>query len=1704
MIFQTNNDNTGIITFLQARKLAEQELTATIQQKQAILATDAVALKTYEVEVAKGTVSTERFAVIMKGASTEAQNYAVSTKGATGSTQAFVMNQQKTINALKNTEKASLSASLGIKALNIALNMGAMLAFSLVVKAVTWTLDTAITTLEEQKEKVDECASAYESAQTELSSITSELESQTQAMNDLLAKDKLTYAEKGQLEELQQITKELQIQKDIADRKEFQSQKDLAIESAKLVNKQYGKESASIDKINEYQLYNDGMIGKLIIDPNNLSTMIAGYREVNEALEEAYSSNNEDDIEYFKNLTDEVSSSIWNIVDSLSAQQSNMQDYYNTIKDTPYEDLTTDQKLVVDAYRKTADEIKLIYSELDPNAWNDIEISNIFNTSDIEKTKDELIEMAKSGELTPETIASYKNLNDAISGSEIFLKNGQTAAQVFCDEIYACTEAKNELNSENSNEPPIFSLSDESITTAIDDFQKKIKTLQNAISDFQNNAEFDKTDLFQEFPELIHQSDNLESAIENLMQNALEELLETLNNPPDELRRELEKLVTVISVDTKQAVEDNLSSYRELYNILHMVQAGENIQQNVLATLINKYGDLAGAVVRTTDGYTLEEKAVTTLINKYVESSNTAIAAQIDITKQTIDNIKARISAYQTETRALNELVAAQTRQYQTIGEYLSAKGNGNVLDQNAIRDASARFGADAVSSYVDYIKNGGASQIKELEDAEAYLEKLKKSLKSPLESKSSSSSESSSSKSTSEIDWMTNSINNLQSAVDGLEQSFNNAKGIKNQKKALKELNKELHTLRDSYYSLTDNSDTVYGEYSKRYKGSLSQLGSNSASIKAKIEAGDIFDLSEFSSDTAELINAAIDAWNGMTDSKNKYIELGVQLEENSVKLIQMDIDAISSKMDLANIKLDSSVSDDRKLKIYDDLAKKTEEYYIKKLELAKLEEDSVQYDSLKVEKANALKDIEEEKLEIIRKQNDAVVDGIDRQINNINTSVELNGGKYLSSDYDNLLLLNEQKMAQLLSNYNRELTNLSDLRAAIGENSAEYREQKSRVDSIADSIDDCKINSKEWTKALLELPIKEIETSVKNLNEQLSGVKDSMSDVEQMISGATAYIKQEIEDQQKLKNVIQEQLDNLKNSNSEHERAIALQKAQYELDRAYKQKTTKVYRDGQGFVYEQSQSAIRTAQENLNKANYDIAIAALEKQLDYYDEIIEELQEVQDKWSYLTGKAQEFLDIQVAISKLGIDKILSGDGIDTYTDYYTALLKNQNALEESVASLEDLQVRLEDIVDMYHMGMIDASQATSLLRDALAGVYGAINTETGESTAASIQNIINRIKELNGINFTFDELILRISDVFTEFQQANYEDIDTFAGKISNLIEQFYKLESAGDVTAISDWLSSIKDLGGSDFIDAETIVDIIDLYRQTVSAASDTSAAADIVEETANNVETTVDTEKKKVNEAISDVEEDAKKGEEIISSLSEKIDLILSKLDELSSSEFMAKFSQEQLVQAESFTSQLENCFSSMAENIASNISSVFNNLNSELSRIASEAASTASSIHSMVSNANLKASELQTTKNQVAAITTSNTSNTIKQTSTGKFTMMKYHDGIENGLVGGKPEKVLQTAALDKLETNEIPALLEIDEAVLTRFQQNNIVENMKKSFTAGLNFIPQRDTSSINMQFGNINVTEVDNGQEVVDYLVSNLKPRIQQVLSKR
>ncbi|MCI8281247.1 MAG: hypothetical protein HFI76_06045 [Lachnospiraceae bacterium] len=336
--------------------------------------------------------------------------------------------------------------------------------------------DTLTVSVKEQKEKMEDSMSAYKDAKSELSNIITELENQEQAMNDLLTKENLTYAEQGQLEELQAITRELRIQKDLAEKEEGRAQKEVAKDASDLFNKQFGKYDISENAISKYE--NIDSISNLALDNNDISAVIAGYNKANESLEKAYASKNQEGIDYFKSLTENFKDSIFETAQELQEQQSNIADYYNTIKGISYDDLTNEQKGIVDSYHSISDAIELIYQQLDPNTWKSMQIENVFDTEGIEKTKEELLEMVKAGEFDENTLQSYPKLSAALEQNKVSaseLRNelkalAEAEANVKGDPISFSSRFKNLWDSEifSSARSDLISLSKEAGITGND------------------------------------------------------------------------------------------------------------------------------------------------------------------------------------------------------------------------------------------------------------------------------------------------------------------------------------------------------------------------------------------------------------------------------------------------------------------------------------------------------------------------------------------------------------------------------------------------------------------------------------------------------------------------------------------------------------------------------------------------------------------------------------------------------------------------------------------------------------------------------------------------------------------------------------------------------------------------------------------------------------------------------------------------------------------------------------------------------------------------------------------------------------------------------------------------------------------------------------------------------------------------------------
>lgn len=446
--------------------------------------------------------------------------------------------------------------------------------------------DALTVSVEEQKEKMEDSLSAYNDAKSELENITTELDNQKQAMDELLGKEKLTYAEKGQLEELQQITEELRIQKDLAEKEESRTQKEVASDAATLFKKQFGKYDISDEAIDEYQT-NANATGNnaiLVSDENDLSAMIAGYKQFNDLLDEAYGEKNQEDIDHFTSLTEDLKDSIFSTAQDLQTQQDNISDYYNTIKNVPYDELTSDQKEVVDAYTAISNAIALIYKELDPNSWNEMQIDKLFTTDGIEKTKDELVEMAKEGTLDESTIQSYSKLNSTLEDSNMILNDGQSAASALCDEMYALADAEDDVQSSKLNETPISSTD---ILTQVQALSDGLDQLDKIYADVYNKEDFDWSSILN--------NDGFKEAFGNMTnvteeyKNAYNDFIKTISNNPSDLyacQSAFDNLATAY-IQNKGAL-DNLTDSEKQAAITMLEQMGiANAEEVVTAQIAN-------------------------------------------------------------------------------------------------------------------------------------------------------------------------------------------------------------------------------------------------------------------------------------------------------------------------------------------------------------------------------------------------------------------------------------------------------------------------------------------------------------------------------------------------------------------------------------------------------------------------------------------------------------------------------------------------------------------------------------------------------------------------------------------------------------------------------------------------------------------------------------------------------------------------------------------------------------------------------------------------------------------------------------------------------------------------------------------------------------------------------------------------------------
>lgn len=390
-------------------------------------------------------------------------------------------------------------------------------------------------------------------------------------------------------------------------------------------------------------------------------------------------------------------------------------------------------------------------------------------------------------------------------------------------------------------------------------------------------------------------------------------------------------------------------------------------------------------------------------------------------------------------------------------------------------------------------------------------------------------------------------------------------------------------------------------------------------------------------------------------------------------------------------------------------------------------------------------LKDLKQTQNDLAQAKLDNIIGSLENDITDIQNQIdeaESMGLNATQAQYEQMI----SKSGDLIDQYEEKLRGLyielNNLKLTGETDSDRYYKVADAIQECEDSISQCRQNQNEWNKAILELPIEYIEKANDKLNDQLSDLENQQSNYDSAINGVVSHLQDLIDAQEELKeqaeeaaqaqidaaqeqiDALQDQLDALQKTNDERKQQLELEQAQYNLERARNQKTTRIYREGQGFVYEADQDAIRDAQDAYDDAVYNKQVSDIEDQMDElqdkieeieksrdelletYDEEINRLQEIMDSWNGIVDAIQKAKDMAMADDILGKgwqDRVPGGDtsDIDNMTGKYEQNDKKQTWVEKQIEDNNKLIDSVNEYIEAWQQGEISIREARESIND-------------------------------------------------------------------------------------------------------------------------------------------------------------------------------------------------------------------------------------------------------------------------------------------------------------------------------------------------------------------------------------------------------------------
>ena len=325
-----------------------------------------------------------------------------------------------------------------------------------------------------------------------------------------------------------------------------------------------------------------------------------------------------------------------------------------------------------------------------------------------------------------------------------------------------------------------------------------------------------------------------------------------------------------------------------------------------------------------------------------------------------------------------------------------------------------------------------------------------------------------------------------------------------------------------------------------------------------------------------------------------------------------------------------------------------------------------------------------------------------------------------FLLKNYSNINKIvgkTTEETNELRKKYEDLIEATEDLNDANRDAADEWWDLEQKLNDVNKEYEDIISSAKDIYKATIDAIQKVIDKEKEALEIEKELFENQKSDLETTVDTVVSFIDKQIEA--------------LKEENDELDRQIEAQKKLEEIERAKNQRTSRVFKEGEGFVWSADQGAVNKAQQDYDEYKRKKALEDKVKTLEEYREL----------WQNITDEYQKGIDEQITADILGAKW-------------------QSDILAQKTINIEEYK-----------------------------NSYNHASNQLNEKTIGSVAYQIKQLDKLSDEwGDAYDEIEDAISDhkvnldVLKDFENSNYEDrLALLKGYVSSAIEEINKLKEA-----------------------------------------------------------------------------------------------------------------------------------------------------------------------------------------------------------------------------------------------------------------------------------------------------------------------------------